>query len=121
VAPWLLADPHAFWRDTVTDFLHLTPRADALTMWLHEPDSVRSALVVVALAGGYLLTWLSCRGCRHRFLLGSAAVLAAFDLMNKQSFFNQWMLVTWLLIAAVALEIDAQASRRAGISSTAPL
>jgi len=57
------------------------------------------------LLGCYLLAWLACRGHVDRFLLGAAIVLAGFDLMNKQSFFNQWMLVTWLVIAAVAIEL----------------
>jgi hypothetical protein len=54
----------------------------------------------------YVLVWLSCRGEPHRFLLGAGVVLAAFDLMNKQSFYNQWVLVTWLLVAAAALELE---------------
>lgn len=101
--PWLLADPSAMWRDTVTEFVHIAPRVDALTLWLHEPLHLRSALAPLVVALAYVLVWLCCRDLPHRFLLGAGAVLAGFDLMNKQSFYNQWVLVAWLLIAAAAL------------------
>jgi 4-amino-4-deoxy-L-arabinose transferase-like glycosyltransferase len=104
--PWLLANPRLFWRDTVTDYLHFAPRSDALTMWLHEPPPLRPLLVPMALLAAYALTWLCCRGVPHRFFLGAAVVLGGFDLTNKQTFLNQWILVTWLLIGAVALEFD---------------
>jgi hypothetical protein len=104
-----------FWRGTVTTFLDVAPRIDALSLWLHEPADARTPLAIAVLAFAYLLVWLSCRGLPHRFLLGSAAVLAAFDLMNKQSFYNQWVLVTWLLIAGAALELE---RRTASMTST---
>jgi hypothetical protein len=106
MVPWFVADPSAFWHRTVTDFLDLAPRADALTLWLHERTGARTVTAVVVLVVAYGLVWLSCRAVRHRFLLGAATVLAAFDLMNKQSFYNQWVLVTWLLVAAAALELE---------------
>jgi hypothetical protein len=105
ILPWFLADPHALWQGTVTEFTDIAPRIDATTLWLHEPRGWQTALALVVLGGCYVLAWLSCRGDVHRFLLGSAVVLAGFDLMNKQSFFNQWMLVSWLVIAAVAVEL----------------
>jgi hypothetical protein len=107
VLPWFVVDPSALWHRTVTDFVDITPRTDALTYWLHEPAGARTTLALLVLAFAYLIVWLSCRGAPHRFLLGSGAVLAGFDLMNKQSFYNQWVLVTWLLLAAAAIELDA--------------
>ena len=104
VLPWFVVDPTAMWHRTVTDFIYASARADALTLWLHEPAGARTALAVAVLVVAYVLVWLACRGMPHRFLLGSAMVLAGFDLMNKQSFFNQWILVTWLLVAAAAVE-----------------
>jgi hypothetical protein len=106
VLPWFGADPSAMWHRTVTDFVDIAPRADALTYWLHEPAGARTVLALFVLAFAYLLVWLACRGTPHRFLLGSGAVLAGFDLMNKQSFYNQWVLVTWLIVAAAAIELD---------------
>ena len=106
ILPWFAANPSAFWHRTITDFLDITPRADALTLWLHEGSGGRTALALLVLVVAYVLVWLSCRGVPHRFLLGAATVLAGFDLMNKQSFYNQWVLVTWLLIAAAALELE---------------
>ena len=110
ILPWFLANPAAFWHRTVTDFLDIAPRADALTLWLHERSGSHTALAIVVLVVAYALVWLSCRGVPHRFMLGGATVLAGFDLMNKQSFYNQWVLVTWLLIAAAALELEYQVS-----------
>lgn len=104
--PWWLADPHAFWQSTVTLFLDIAPRVDSLSLWVHEPTGARTALEVAVLVGAYVLVWLGCRGDPRRFLLGAATVLAAFDLMNKQTFFNQWLLVTWLLVAATAVELE---------------
>ena len=106
--PWFVANPAAMWHRTVKDFVDLAPRQDALTYWLHEPAGARTALAVLVLLAAYLLVWTACRGVPHRFLLGAAAVLGGFDLMNKQSFFNQWALVTWLLIAAAALELESR-------------
>ena len=103
--PWFVADPAAMWRGTVTFLAHLPARIDATTVWLHEPVAWRLPVVTVALAIAYVLAWLTCHGSRDRFLLGSALVLAAFDLTNKQTFFNQWLLVTWLVVAAVALAL----------------
>jgi hypothetical protein len=104
--PWLIADPHAFWGSTVTIFLDLPPRIDSLSLWVHEAAGSRSAAEVAVVLVAYLLVWLSCRDDPRRFLLGAATVLAAFDLMNKQTFFNQWLLVTWLLVAATAVELE---------------
>jgi hypothetical protein len=106
VLPWFLADPGALWRNTVTNFVHIDPRVDALTYWLHEPDGAQTVLAVMVLAAAYGLAWLCCHGVPHRFLLGCGAVLAGFDLMNKQSFYNQWVLVCWLLLAAAALALE---------------
>jgi hypothetical protein len=36
-------------------------------------------------------------------LLGWALILASWDLLNKQSFLNQWLLVAQLTVAALAL------------------
>lgn len=102
--PWFVADPSAFWRDTVTMFTHIDPRIDATTLWLHEPAHTQTALAIVVVALAFVLAWVSCRGHPKRFLFGGALVLAAFDLMNKQSFYNQWALVIWLAVAAAVVE-----------------
>ena len=107
--PWLAADPHGFWHSTVTVFFEVPARADSSSLWLHEPAGARTAAEVVVVVVAYLLVWLSCRGEPARLLLGSATVLAAFDLMNKQTFFNQWLLVTWLVVAATAVELERMA------------
>jgi hypothetical protein len=37
----------------------------------------------------------------YGFLLGSAVVMAVFNLTNKQSFFNEWALAAGLALAAL--------------------
>ena len=37
----------------------------------------------------------------YGFLLGSAVIMAAFNLTNKQSFFNEWALAAGLALAAL--------------------
>lgn len=115
ILPWFAANPAALWHRTVSDFTQVAPRQDALTLWLHEPPGIRTVVTVAALLAAYGLVWLCCHGTPHRFLLGAVTVLAAFDLTNKASFYNQWVLVTWLAVAAAALELEQRAAR-AGVS-----
>ena len=103
--PYFIADPSAFWHSTVRQFVDQVPRVDSLSLWLHESSGARTALTVTALVTAYALVWLACRGVPRRFLAGSGVVLAAFDLTNKSSFYDQWVLVTWLLLAGAALEL----------------
>ena len=109
--PWFVAGPHAFWNNTVRQFVDQPPRTDSLSMWLQEPAALRTALTLLVLAASYVIVWLCCRQHPHRFLLGSGLVLAAFDLMNKSSFYDQWILVTWLLVAGLAWELEHRGAR----------
>ena len=100
--PWLLANPGRFYGCTVRFFLDLPARQDSLSVWKFLPHPVRAAAVLALAAGAYLLA--------HRFLDRSAASLAfgcglvfvAFDLANKQSFENQWLLACQLLVVGLA-------------------
>lgn len=105
IAPWALADPHAFWQGAVSYNLHLPPRRDSLSLYslaLRHGLSLGYALLVAGtLAGVVLSVWLARRGSSG-FLLGSGLVMVAFDLVSKQAFFNEWFLALSLVVAGIA-------------------
>jgi hypothetical protein len=100
--PWLLANPGRFYGCTVRFFLDLPARPDSISLWRLLPAAVQIPVVVALTLGAYLLA--------HRFLDRSTAslvlscglVFLAFDLANKQSFENQWLLASQLVVAALA-------------------
>jgi hypothetical protein len=100
--PWLLANPARFYGCTVEFFLDLPARPDSISVWRFLPEAARIPAVLGLVAGAYLLA--------HRFLDRSVAslvlacglVFAAFDLANKQSFENQWLLACQLLVTGLA-------------------
>jgi hypothetical protein len=103
-APWVLADPHAFWRGAVTYNLDLPARLDSLSLYRvalavgWEPGV---AVVAALTLGAVALAWWRLPRDTYGFLLGSAMVMAVFNLANKQSFFNEWQLAAGLVLAAV--------------------
>jgi len=100
--PWLLANPGRFYGCTVRFFLDLPVRPDSISLWRFLPAAAQIPVVIALTVGAYLLA--------HRFLdrstaslvLGCGLVFAAFDLANKQSFENQWLLACQLLVAGLA-------------------
>jgi hypothetical protein len=100
--PWLLANPGRFYDCTVRFFLDLPARPDSISLWRFLPTALQIPAVLALTLAAYLLA--------HRFLdrsiaslvLGSGLVFAAFDLANKQSFENQWLLACQLLVAGLA-------------------
>lgn len=100
-APWLVAAPSRMWTCGVTFFLDLPATSDSISFWRFLPGPVR---IPVVLALTVAAIWL----CRRRlprtpagFLFGAAVVNAAFDLVNKQTYLNQWWFVVQLVIAAI--------------------
>jgi hypothetical protein len=104
MAPWAVADPHAFYFGVISWLLHYPPRLDSLSVFatafrrgLH-PGVALTAVATVAAIG--LAIWRA-PGDAYGFLLGSAFVMAVFNLANKQAFFNEWQLAAGLTLAAV--------------------
>jgi hypothetical protein len=104
VAPWVLADPGAFYRGAIAYNLHVPPRADSLSLfrtavlWGWQP--ALGVIVAATLAAVALALWRLPRDT-YGFLLGSASVMAVFNVANKQTFFNEWALTAGLALAAV--------------------
>ena len=105
VAVWFVASPRAFVHGAITYNLNLPPRLDSLSLFTaairagHTPSfAVVPGLTAVALA---VCLWRLPR-TTPGFVLGSAWLLGVFNLVNKQSFFNEWSLVIGLVMLGVA-------------------
>jgi hypothetical protein len=103
--PWVLAAPHAFYRGAVSYNLFLPARLDSLSLFttaLSHGWSPGLATLVVATVGAMAFVLWRLPHDTYGFLLGSAVVMAVFNLVNKQSFFNEWSLTAGLVLAALA-------------------
>ncbi|HXX91738.1 MAG TPA: hypothetical protein VEI83_16085 [Acidimicrobiales bacterium] len=105
ISPWLIADIHAFYQGAIASNLYLPPRATSLSLYttvLNHGWNPTIAFTSVATLAAIVLVVLRAPRNAYGFLLGSATVLAVFDLTNKQTHFNWWALVACLLVAALA-------------------
>jgi hypothetical protein len=101
--PWFLADPGRFWHCVVEFFVDLPARTDSLSVWQLVPAPLRTLAVLALVAGAYALVLRRVPRTAGGLLLGCGVVLAAFALANKQSFLNQWLLASQLVVAGLAL------------------
>ena len=100
--PWLLANPGRFYGCTVRFFLDLPARPDSISLWRFLPEAARIPAVLALVAAAYLLAARFLDRSVAGLVLGCGLVFAAFDLANKQSFENQWLLASQLLVVALA-------------------
>ncbi len=114
-APWLILDYGRFQTCTVDFFLRIAPRGTSLSVWHWVPSAVHLPVLLAALAVGYVVALRWVPRSAGGLLIGSAMVFACFDILNKQSFLNQWLFVAQLLVAGLALHGAAQ-SREAAVS-----
>ena len=110
--PWFIASPSAMYDNTVTFFLRLPIRVDALSVYPYEPAWTRPILPIAALVIAYAVIWFRVPRNAAGFLVGSALILAGFALTNKISFYNEWALPAMLLLAG-ATAMTATQSRPA--------
>lgn len=103
--PWIVADPGAFYDDTIRFNAHLPVRPDSLSLYefaVHHGHIFSSNVAyVAALAALTLAMWRLPRNA-FGFSLGSAFVLYAFSMFNRHAFFNHYTLVLGLLVIACA-------------------
>src|SRR4051794_18553922 len=114
VLPWLVWSPHQFWHDPVKANLDLgvIPRALCIPSLLLRHDiEVGFWFTLLVLGAAYAVVLLRVRRSTSGLALGSALVLLALDLANKQSFFNHYTLPLGLLVVALAASCDGQAVR----------
>jgi hypothetical protein len=101
--PWYLRDADRFTHCTVDFFLDLPARTDSLSVWHWLPGGVGTPLLLLAAAAAYAVALTRLPRDGAGLLLGWGLVLAAWDLVNKQSFLNQWLLVAQLALAGLTL------------------
>jgi hypothetical protein len=101
--PWALADFDRFTYGVVDFFVRLPARHDSLSVWQLLPGPLRTVVLLALTAGAYLLVLRRTPRTPGGLLLGCGLLLAAFDLTNKQSFLNQWLLAGQLVVAGLAL------------------
>ncbi|WP_018635690.1 hypothetical protein [Parafrankia elaeagni] len=112
VLPWLVASPRDFFDDAVRTNLDYQVLDHSLSVpgWAHHFGiTLGFGVTAVVLALSYLLAWRA-RGGAAGFCAGSALVLLALDLMNKQTFFNHYTLPMALLVLAVCAAAGDQRS-----------
>lgn len=105
VAPWLIAGPGAFWHDAVHADLDLRARTSALSLpgyLLRHGHRVGFWLLALLVVAGYALIWFRARRTPSGLALACALVMWAYDLGNKQSYFNHYQLPLGLLVVALA-------------------
>jgi hypothetical protein len=104
VLPWWLASPAAFWHDAVEANLSLGVLRHALSVpsLLDRWDVTAGfCLLLLLLAGAYVLVLLRCPRTVPGLALAAAFVTLTLDLANTQSFFNHYMLPLGLLVVAL--------------------
>ncbi len=107
--PWLLASPNRFYGCTVRFFIDLPARQDSLSVWKFMPGGLQTLVVLALTGGGYVLAYRLLDGSVSSLVFGSGLLFAAFDLANKQSFENQWLLACQLLVLGLACRAAEQA------------
>lgn len=103
VVPWALLDPVRFKVGVADFFLDETAPGTSLSLWRFLPSGWGLPVLLVATAAA---TWLAVRrgpSGGSGLLVGSGLILMTFDLLNKQTFLNQWWLACVLVIAGVAV------------------
>jgi len=111
VLPWLVWSPHQFWHDAVKANLDLgvIPRALCIPSLLLRHDiEVGFWFTLLVLGAAYAVVLLRVQRSTSGLALGSALVLLALDLANKQSFFNHYTLPLGLLVVALAAAAQRQ-------------
>jgi hypothetical protein len=101
--PWVLADFARFKHCVLDFFVDLPARPDSLSIWHLLPGPLATPAALALTAGAYALALRRLPRNPGGLLVGCGLVLAGFDLANKQSFLNQWLLVAQLVVAGLAL------------------
>jgi hypothetical protein len=119
--PWVLASPSRFYGCTVQFFIDLPARQDSLSVWKFVPHGLQLPAVVVLTAAGYVLAYRLLDGTVSSAVFGSGLLFAAFDLANKQSFENQWVLACELLVLGLACRAVERAAAEPGAPDSTTL
>jgi hypothetical protein len=106
VLPWVIAGPRAFWHDAVHANLDLGVRTQALdvpAVFARHGVTLGLGFTLVVLVLAYALVFWRVPRTTSGLAIGCAVVMWAFDLANKQTFFNHYTLPLGLLLVALAV------------------
>lgn len=101
--PWVVINPARFTQCTASFFLGEQAPVKAVSIWriLPAPIQLPVLIVLVVLAFGIAL-W-RCPKTPAGFLVSAGTVFVVFDLVNKQTFVNQWWFAATLLVSGIVL------------------
>jgi hypothetical protein len=103
--PWFLAGPQEMWHDAVSVNLgyRVLPHAlDIPALAVRHGVTLGFGATLVAVGAAYALAVPLVRRCgAYGFCAGSALVVLALNVTNKQSFFNHYTLAMALIVLAV--------------------
>jgi hypothetical protein len=105
IAPWLIAGPGDFWHDAVHANVSLGVRRSALDVpayLLRNGHHIGFGLLAALVLATYLLCWFRVRRTPSGLALSCALVMWAYDVANKQTYFNHYQLPLGLLVVALA-------------------
>ncbi len=120
ILPWLIAGPRDLWHDAVHANVVLQVKASSLdvpALLVRHGHRIGFWLAVVLVVGAYLIAWARVRRTPSGLALSCALVMWAFDLANKQTFFNHYQLPLGLLVVALATA----ESRRGSTGASRPV
>jgi hypothetical protein len=111
--PWFLASPRDFWRDTVTFLLDFPPLRFSPDLYVAAyrngwtPPFWLAGVVVLCTLAAIAAVVRRRTPPVWRLALWLATALLVVDLVNKQTFYNQYWLVGSLLLVALAAAPEA--------------
>jgi hypothetical protein len=105
-APWIVWNPRRFKACTIDFFTSAPARSSSISLWKLAPGGHgQTVLAVLSLAIGLTAAIKFGRRTVGGLLISSGLTLCSFDLMNKQSFQNQWWMAAELVICGLALHL----------------
>jgi hypothetical protein len=106
VLPWVLAGPRDFWHDAVHANLSLGLRADALDLPAvldHHGANAGFWLAALFLVVAYILVFVRAPRTPAGLAISASFVMWAFDVANRQTYFNHYQLPLGLLVLGIGL------------------
>jgi hypothetical protein len=101
--PWLVINPSRFTQCTASFFLGEQAPPKALSIWRILPTPVQMPLLILGLVLAFGIALWRCPKTPAGFLVSAGTVFVVFDLVNKQTFVNQWWLAASLLVSGIVL------------------
>jgi hypothetical protein len=106
VLPWVIAGPSDFWHDSVHANVVLRVRTNSLDLpavLAQHGHVIGFGLALALLVVAYAIVVLRAPRTPAGLALSAALVMWAFDLANKQTYFNHYQLPLGLLVVGLAL------------------